>query len=63
MSKAKASLDDIWRDHTLNEIKALNDLMEIWEENNPLNDPLEDPSEGSTNPAAERCFFLGHFKD
>lgn len=48
---------DIWKDKTINEVKALNDLMELWEESNPFDDTLEEPpSNPSLNSSTERLF-------
>lgn len=42
ISTSKNLSEEIWKDKTINEIRAINELMELWEESNPLDDPLKD---------------------
>lgn len=50
------SAEDVWK-NKINEIKALNDLVQLWEDGNPFDDPLEEvPSSSLSLITTERLF-------
>lgn len=62
-SRSRLPSNDIWKDLSQNDIKALDDLLELWEESNSLDDSFEElpsnllnASSVSDTSAVVRCF-------